>query len=173
MDWEQFYQCVKNTLDNISSSAAVKMSAAVAALFANVAFNMHVQLLFWFAVLIAIDLLTKWVSISHKRLVENSLDACLWSSILGIKAARASGKISSAAMKHRFLSKIIIYLIVIIIAAIADGMLGLVKQDVSFVRLAVWYLAVSELISVIENLNDAGVEVAERLIALIRAKTGI
>ena len=173
MDWEQFYQCVRHTISNISNSALVKMSAAMAAIFANAAFNMHVQLLFWFSVLIAIDLLTKWVAISHERLLENSQDACLWSSIVGIKAARESGKISSNEMKHRFLSKIFIYLIIVIIAAVTDAMLDLIKNEFSFVELVVWYLAASELISVVENLNAAGVELTNKLLQLIKNKTGL
>lgn len=47
-------------------------------------------------------------------------------------------------------------------------MLIMVGEDAFFVSLCVSYLVVSEMISIVENLNDAGVDVMVGLIDLLR-----
>ena len=91
-------------------------------------------------------------------------------SIIGIKAARSAGKISSDVMKHRFLGKISIYLICVMAAASADLIMVQLTQPTWAVATIIGYLTITELLSIIENLNAAGVEAVQGLIAKLKKK---
>lgn len=173
MDWDQLFSCWKGNWDALTSYAWIKIVSGLALIAASELLELHLLLLIVFAALVVVDLLTKWIAISHKRLESNMLDACLWCSICGIKAARESGEISSDKMKHRFLSKISMYLIIVAGGSIVDIAMHILRKPVMFVDLIVWYLAITEMLSIIENLNDAGVEAATKLIQVIKTKTGL
>ncbi|MDD3396073.1 MAG: phage holin family protein [Acidaminococcaceae bacterium] len=142
--------------------------------------QLHVHLLGLFTLLVIFDLLTKWAALGHKYLNENDhaddsgaekhhISEC----ILAIPRAREAGIISSSEMKHRFSGKIIVYLLLVIVASTADLMLVRLGKPSMLVSLAVGYLAVTEVLSAVENLQDAGVEACADLNTFIRNKTGM
>jgi len=122
-----------------------------------------------FVVLIFIDLMTRWVAISYQCLTdEGKEDRCLWTCVLEVPGARAKGYIKSEAMKHRFGGKIILYFIIIIMAGSADKMIA--PGSVMLLNVAMFYLAATEMISILENLQAAGVENVDPLLTFIRGK---
>ena len=61
-------------------------------------------------------------------------------------------------MKHRFVGKIIVYIVLTFMAVNVDKVL-FASGEVPLILKVVWvYLAATEAISVLENLRDAGVE---------------
>lgn len=130
--------------------------------------NIHGMALCAFTLLVFIDLISKWVAISYGYLKELGEEPDLLSSFLGIKRAHQAGKISSRVMGHRFVSKFIWYAIVTIVAASADYMAAEAGYK-NMLLPTVWlYLTITEVMSILENFHDAGVNQASDLLDLIR-----
>uniref|UniRef100_UPI003FEDF962 phage holin family protein n=2 Tax=Phascolarctobacterium TaxID=33024 RepID=UPI003FEDF962 len=124
-----------------------------------------------FAFLVFIDCFTKWVSISYLHLKDSGIEnPTILESIKGIKKARAAKKIKSEVMKHRFLGKIGVYLICALSAAVVDVVMRVLDKPTWAVMTVIGYLVVTELLSIIENLNDAGVEAMSGLIVFVKKK---
>lgn len=80
------------------------------------------------------------------------------------------GVISSKAMKTQFCGKVIVYAIVVAAGSVMDSMTTQVHSYGLVMPLCVSYLAASELLSIIENLDDAGVSAVHDLIAIIKRR---
>ena len=131
----------------------------------------HAILFYCFTALVFLDCFTRWVALAYEYLQEQGEEKpTLIKSIIGIKAARSAGKISSDVMKHRFLGKISIYLICVMAAASADLIMVQLTQPTWAVATIIGYLTITELLSIIENLNAAGVEAVQGLIAKLKKK---
>ena len=174
MNLQEWWTAITGSIKGLSALFWQKISLAVITAMASEAVGMHATLLGCFVTLVIIDLLTKWVGLAKKYLVEQGVEnVSLIKSIIAIPKARAAGVINSEVMKHRFLGKIIIYIFVMIIAGIADNIFITIKSPALIVNLAVCYLAVTEVISILENMQEAGAESCSALINLIKNKTGM
>lgn len=169
MDMAELYQNMIGTIGHLGEHWTVKLAGAV---FVGVACSMHGQLLLAFVALIIIDLITKWIALSHDYLTKRKRrkNPTLWQCVTNIPAARAAGYIKSEAMKHRFLGKIVVYLLVIFAGAAIDNIMMTMDKPVWAVVLLAGYLSITELISIVENLQDAGVEEAEKLHEILEKK---
>ena len=132
----------------------------------------HFQLMSLFVALIVIDLATKWIELAHNTIKTDDYTPGLLESIKAIPQAHREGVISSKAMKTQFCGKIIVYVIVVMAGSIMDTMTVQVHSYGLVMPLCVSYLAASELLSIIENLDDAGVSAVHDLAALIKRKRG-
>ncbi len=133
----------------------------------------HAILFYAFSALVVLDCLTKWLAIAHDYLVKQGETApTILQSLIAIKAARSAGLISSEVMKHRFLGKICIYLLCVMAAATADLIMVELSKPAWAVSTIIGYLTATELLSIVENLNAAGVEAVSGLIAAITKKRG-
>ncbi|WP_293685411.1 phage holin family protein [uncultured Phascolarctobacterium sp.] len=143
------------------------IAAAVLALL----LHKHAILFYAFAVLVFVDCFTRWIALAHDYLIANGNAApTLVQSIIGIKSARSAGYIKSDIMKHRFLGKIIVYLFCVITAASGDLIMTELQQPTWAVITIISYLTVTELLSVTENLNAAGVEATQGLADIIKRR---
>lgn len=132
----------------------------------------HFQLMSLFVALIVIDLATKWIELAHNTIKTDDYTPGLLESIKAIPQAHREGVISSKAMKTQFCGKIIVYVIVVMAGSIMDTMTVQVHSYGLVMPLCVSYLAASEILSIIENLDDAGVSAVHDLAALIKRKRG-
>lgn len=132
----------------------------------------HFQLMSLFAALIVIDLVTKWIELAHNTIKTDDYTPGLLESIKAIPQAHREGVISSKAMKTQFCGKIIVYVIVVAAGSIMDSMTTQVHSYGLVMPLCISYLAASELLSIIENLDDAGVSAVHDLVAIIKRKRG-
>ena len=74
-----------------------------------------------FTALVFIDCFTRWMSLSYKRLQQTGVEfPTVMQIIIGIKAARSEGLISSEVMKHRFVGKVIVYILCVLAAVLVD-----------------------------------------------------
>jgi len=169
MDFAELFSSAKGTAANLGNNGAVKF---VGASIVGAACSMHGQLLLAFVGLIIIDLVTKWIALSKEYLTKRKRkkNVTLWQCVVNIPAARSAGYIKSEAMKHRFLGKIIVYLLVVFAGALADNIMMTMGKPQWAVVLLVGYLSVTELISILENLQDAGVEEAGQLHDMLEKK---
>lgn len=144
---------------------------AVLAAILAVLLHKHAVLFYAFSLLVFVDCFTRWIALAHDFLVENGKDKPnLIQSIIGIKKARSAGKISSEVMKHRFLGKICVYLLCVMAAASADLIMVELTKPTWAVGTIIGYLTATELLSIIENLNAAGVEAVQGLVDIIKRK---
>lgn len=169
MDMAELYQNMVGTIGHLGENWAVKLAGAA---FMGVACSMHAQLLLAFVGLVIVDLVTKWIALSKEYLCKKKRrkNTTLWQCVTSIPAARKAGYIKSEAMKHRFLGKIVAYLCVVFAGGLADYIMVVMEKPTWAVLLLVGYLSITEMISIMENLQDAGVEEAEKLHEILEKK---
>lgn len=133
----------------------------------------HMAIFTLFTIVVTIDLFSKFLSLSHQMEVDDGReDLSLVAAIRGIPEAHRRGIINSYAMKTRFCTKILVYILVVGSAGSVDLLLTLCGGRSEFVLLAISYLAATELLSIVENLDDAGVSAVHGLATLIHRKIG-
>lgn len=157
---------VLNTLRNLSHDMVIKLLASSIL----VAIGYHAALFFAFGCVVFLDLFTRWLALSHQNLVTHKQEATLIDCFWGIKKAHKVGLISSYVMRKTFFSKMITYLILIIGASIVDNMIKGAGGGVMAVSLVITYLSMTELLSIVENLDEAGVSAMHDLIDLIKGR---
>lgn len=129
----------------------------------------HAMLFTAFTALVAIDLFAKFIALSYEMLKAQGVEnPSFVESIKSIPEAHRQRIINSHEMKTQFLGKILMYIFAVITAGLADFMIG----HVNFGQMVIAYLASTELLSVIENLDDAGVSALHGLVSLVKRKTG-
>lgn len=169
MDMAELYQNMVGTVGHLGENWAVKLAGAA---FVGVACSMHAQLLLAFVGLVVIDLVTKWIALSREHLMKRKRKTppTLWQCFCNILKARRAGYIKSEPMKHRFLGKILVYFFVVFAGGLADYIMTVMEKPTWAVLLLVGYLSITEMISIMENLQDAGVEEAEKLHEILEKK---
>lgn len=129
------------------------------------------ELISLFALAVFIDLVTKWMALAHKYLeAKGEEDRDMVSCILAIPAAHRAGMISSRQMKRQFAGKMVLYILLTVGGGVADRLLASVGRPDLFMEMCVSYLAASEMLSIVENLNDAGVGVLSGLVRKMKRK---
>ena len=146
---------------------------SIAAAILAILLHKHAVLFMAFSALVFIDCFTRWMSLSYKRLQQHGTSApTVMQIITGINAARSEGLISSEVMKHRFVGKLIVYILCVLAAVLVDVCMIALHQPSWAVPLVAGYLVVTELLSICENLNDAGIEAAQGLVNVIKKRRG-
>lgn len=131
------------------------------------ALGRHLELFTEFACIVCVDLFAKFIALSYGYLTESMAEKpSLIDSVKGIPAAHRAGVINSYAMRTQFIEKISVYMLLVVAGALVDFMLG--RSE--FANLVIAYLASSELLSIVENLDDAGVSAVHDLAGLIKRK---
>jgi phage-related holin len=124
-----------------------------------------------FGVLLYIDIFTKWIAISYAYLVEQGNEnPAFFDAVKGINSARKARKINSTEMRTRGVSKLFVYCICFLMAAVFDLMSMASGANSQIVQIVCGYLAMNEILSVIENLGDAGVQSMSRLHELLKRR---
>ena len=172
MDMAELYQNMVGTIGHLGENWAIKFAGAA---FMGVACSMHGQLLLAFVGLVIIDLVTKWLALSRQYLTKKKRkkNPTLWQCFCNILSARKAGYIKSEPMKHRFLGKVLVYFFVVFAGGLADYIMVVMDKPTWAVLLLVGYLSITELISIVENLQDAGVEEAEKLHDILEKKRDV
>ena len=169
MDIASLIRAMENAFHHLGQHWTTK---AVIAAIVGAAYSMHAQLLLAFIGLVVLDLITKWISLSYAHLAKRRRKnkPTLMEAFRNIPKARAAGYIKSTIMKDRFLGKILVYLLIVLAGGFVDAMLDSLKQQTWAVLLCVGYLSATELLSILENLQDAGVEQAGALHSLVEKR---
>ena len=164
-----WYEQLRNSLENVLNMAPLK--TALGAIIAALLYK-HVIMFYCFVGLVFLDCFTRWLAISHDYLVANEKKEkpSLWKSFCSISRARAAGKISSTIMRERGLSKIMVYIVAVFTSAISDKLLLSIGSQPWLVSLIIGYLTVTEALSVVENISDAGVGSLGRIIDKIKCR---
>lgn len=159
----QIYGYAYKSICNITTGWPFKLSGGAVLL----VLARHAMLFTAFTALVAIDLFAKFIALSYEMLkAQGKENPSLVESIKAIPEAHRQRIINSHEMKTQFLGKILMYIFAVIAAGFADYMIG----HVNFGQIVIAYLASTELLSVIENLDDAGVSAVHDLAGLIKRK---
>ena len=74
----------------------------------SIAAEEHAQIFAAFVFLVCLDLVTKWLSLSRRCLIDHGTEQPgLWQSFMGLRRARRLGYIRSEEMRKRFVHKIL------------------------------------------------------------------
>lgn len=136
-----------------------------------ISLSKHLTLFTAFTLVVALDLFAKFIALSYQMLKAEGVETpSLVDSIKAIPAAHKARIINSHEMKTQFAGKIIVYILLVMAGGLADILIG---GHVNFAQMVVAYLASTEVLSIIENLDDAGVSAVHGLATLIRRKMGM
>lgn len=170
MNYKLFYDSATGAMHTLYAGWSYKVTAAA---ILTLLLHKHAVLFYAFSLLVFLDCLTKWIAIARDYLIEQGQhEPTLLQAFCAIPAARNAGEIKSDVMKHRFLGKISVYLLCVMAAASADLIMVELLKPTWAVNTIVGYLTCTELLSIIENLNAAGVEAAGGLLAIVSKKRG-
>lgn len=161
------------TIKTMAEAWPAKMAGMLIGFVLSEMFQLHLLLFILFGALEFVDCLTKWLALAHEMLVDKDAAAkpTLWDCIRGIPAAHRRGYIKSEIMRKQFFDKMLTYLILILAAGIGDYTMRLTHRPDIFLSLVVAYISATEFISVLENLNEAGVSMAAAMLNFVKAKT--
>ena len=126
-----------------------------------------------FIFLVFMDCFTRWMAIGAAWLKEKdqgNMSPGLWEACRAIPAARRAGLISSQVMKKQGMEKLILYNVSVMTAAGADFLLENSGATPFLTSAIVSYLVVTETLSIIENLSEAGAGSLEKLADRLRKK---
>lgn len=164
MDFDALTQSAHNFFGNFWVKATASAVLTVTG-------HQHAMLFLCFVMLVFLDCLTRWIAISYRHLVERGEEhPSLLRSIWKIPAARRAGKIESRVMKEQGLCKLLLYGVCVIVACLVDLMMATLHAPGWMVNLMVSYMAITETLSVVENLSDAGVDSLARLVEKLKGR---
>ena len=163
-DMDSMFKATDGFLNNFG----IKLGAGAVL---TVTMHQHVMLVFCFTLLVFLDCLTRWIAISYGYLREQGEEhPSLVRSIMRIPAARRAGRIDSRTMKEQGLGKLLLYAVCVIVSCVGDLMLVTIHAPGWLMTLMVSYMTITETLSVVENLSDAGVESLAKLAAKLKGR---
>ncbi len=118
--------------------------------------------------LITIDTATKFLALAANIAEEPGIIAI----IRAIPAAHRARIIDSGALKRGFSSKIITYMILFLSGTILDYILESTGNPSFFLHIVIPFLAFTEFLSILENLDQAGISVCSGLVEFIKRRLG-
>lgn len=158
-------------LDRLADGWAEKLGLS---LVVTITYEDHAQIFTAFFLLVCADLVTKWLSLSRQHLVDTGVDEpSLWHSFWNMRAAGKAGYIKSDIMRKRFIPKILTYFGVVGAAGALDFILIKAHAPAFATTLVIGYLSLTEFISILENMQTAGIKEAGELVDMARRRGGI
>lgn len=130
----------------------------------------HSMLCALFTVMVCLDLYTRWIALTKKYLESEDKESSLLDCVKSMNTARKAGFINSYMMRKCFVSKMLTYFIAVFGAFIVDVILTKIGTKPMMATTALGYLATTELLSVVENLDEAGVAMVHDLVEILKGK---
>lgn len=159
---------MEHAFDSLMSYFPIKVVVGV---FMAFVLNAETIIFMSFAWLVFLDCFTRWIAISYEFLMEQGEEKpSLWTSIKGIPSARRAGRIKSSVMREQGIAKLIVYMICLFGAALCDLVSFEMHGPTDLTNLVVSYMTITELLSIVENLSDAGVESLTRLVNRLKGR---
>ena len=160
-------------LKNIAENLPFSMGASVITYIFTSSLGIHLEMFLIFAVLVCLDILTRWLACSHelwKSLYPQS-SSTLYDCFRLLLQSRRLRFFDSSRMRNGFKSKMITYLILMLTSGLADWMINVYGGKGYMLTLVIYILTATEFISCLENLEEAGVgSVASDLKKIIKGR---
>ena len=122
-----------------------------------------------YSTLVVLDLFTKWLAISHLNLIEQGIPQeriTFIDRFNGIILAFNAGKINSAFLIKGFATKIALFYFILI----STRNVGVISKIANLEELALMFVSLNELLSILENLRDSGNTRIGVLIDIVQSK---
>lgn len=162
-----------NTLKSVGEHLPAKVIASAGVTSVSSALGIHLQLLAIFFVLEVLDVFTRWIALSAQlwKDMYPQTPGSVWQYIKFIYQGHRWRRIKSEAMRNQFISKISTYCIILLFASLCDVAMGLARFPMAFLLPAITgILCCTELLSCLENLAEAGVNVATELMSIVKKR---
>lgn len=162
-------------LKSLAEAWPAKVAATVVNIVLGEVFQLHLHIFLVFALLEILDCFTKWLALSCKRIKDKkpTAEPTLLDCVRGIPAAHRAHYIKSEAMRKQFANKMLTYLLLIVCASVSDFAIRLIGKPDILLSVVVAYISATEFLSVLENLNDAGVSIVAGLLVKVKQKVGM
>ena len=169
---QTFFEMASQGIKSITNLWPIKIAVS---LMASVLTSAHAIAFYVFCALIAVDLITKIIALSRNQLVDlwgesNKSDFLTAMNPKNILIARRKHYIKSGVMKYQFSKKIFLYISLTLSAVCVDYFAIQLGYKPMLTYLVWVYLAATEFCSILENLQDSGLEEAKELNTLIHDK---
>lgn len=163
-----FYESIAVSAQNLANHWAMKISVSWV-----LAIEFHLSLFCLFTALVFLDLFTRWIAIAHAMLINGGVQGTgIYDCIRAIPEAHRMGMISSGVMRRQFCNKIITYMLVVLGGILVDNSLVMLHKSPMALALIITYLSMTELLSMMENLDEAGISAVHNLVDLLKGRRG-
>ena len=161
-----------NTIKSLADHLPEKIVASAGVTGVASAFGIHLQLYIAFVLLMAIDTLTRylaqtavWWKCVYPQTPFTLYDLWKWRG-----ESRKWRFFKSALMRKKFVSKFCTYLIVLAASSICDITMQTAKGLGFALTVATTFLALTELCSILENLQECGVKEVQGILSIINKR---
>lgn len=136
------------------------------------ALGVHVQLVGIFILLEALDILTRYIAQSAKlwRAMYPQTPGTVWQYFRFRTQARKWRFYKSEIMRNKSISKVFTYTVILFCTSLCDLAMQIAHGPAFLLTIITAILCCTELLSCLENLDEAGVNVAKELIAIVKAR---
>jgi len=134
--------------------------------------GVHLEMCLIFAILVCLDIITKWLSCSHTlwHSMYPQTPSTLYDCFTLMWQTRKMRFFDSTRMRKGFKSKMLTYILLMLASGLADWMIGVYGGKGYLLIITIYILTATELISCAENLEDAGITVASEIKKIIKAR---
>ena len=161
-----------STLKSVAEHIPQKIIASAGVTSVSAMLGVHIQLYIAFVFLMALDTLTrylaqtaKWWKVVYPQTPYTVYDLWKWRT-----QSRKWRYFKSNEMRKKFISKFGTYIVILAGASVCDISMSLAKGFAFCLTVATTFLSVTELCSILENLQECGVKEVEGLMQIIKKR---
>lgn len=160
------------TLKNVIEHAPEKLAASAGVTTLVNAMGVHFQISILFIVVLVLDLLTRYIAQAAK--LWHDLYPQTPGTVYDYWKFRVQARkwryFRSDEMRKKFISKCGTYAIILLVFSVCDVAMIIGRSQPFLVSLGTLFLACTESISILENLQECGVKEAQQLLAIINKR---
>lgn len=159
---------LKNIVENLPFSMGV--SAITYGITSSL--GIHVEMLFIFGIIVALDILTRWLACSRELWISlyPQTPCTLYDCFSFLWQSHRWRFFDSNKMRKGFWSKMLTYIILMLVSGLADWMIGVYGGKRYILMIVIYILTATEVISCLENLEEAGVSIASEIKKIVKTK---
>lgn len=161
-----------NTLKSVAEHAPAKVAASAGITTLASAMGVHLQICLLFIAVLVLDVLTRYIAQSAK--LWHDLYPQTTGTVYDYWRFRVQARkwryFESDKMRKKFISKCGTYAIILLVFSVCDVAMLLARSQAFLVSLGTLFLACTESISILENLQECGVAEAQALLTIINKR---
>ena len=161
-----------NTLKSVTEHLPEKLIASAGVTSVSAVLGVHIQLYVAFVFLMALDTLTRYLAQTARwwKDVYPQTPYTVYDLWEFRTQSRKWRYFRSGEMRKKFISKFCTYLVILGAASVCDISMSIAKGFAFALTVATTFLSVTELCSILENLQECGVKEAQQLLSIINKR---
>lgn len=161
-----------NTLKSVAEQAPAKLAATAGVTTLTNAMGVHIQICILFVTVLLLDLFTRYIAQAAK--LWHDLYPQTPGTVYDYWKFRVQARkwryFRSDEMRKKFISKCGTYAIILLVFSVCDVAMLIARSQAFLVSLGTIFLACTESISILENLQECGVKEAAALLTIINKR---